>query len=211
MSKRRNHDAGFKVRVALEAVKGERRVLELVAEYGVHPTMIQDWKKALLEGAADIFEHGGRKKAEVVEETVHELHAKIGVLAVANDLLARESLRLDSVKEGFGDLQVGLWVASVKAAHRAGHQCDGRDTGHGHGNHLAIQLIQLFAGASQRALGDNRAPDKGIAHGSQAHVLLVALEERNPQFGSISRMLQVRVGSRCRGYGQWRAGCRTRF
>ncbi len=40
MKKRRNHDAGFKARVALEAVKGERRVSELAAEYGVHPTMI---------------------------------------------------------------------------------------------------------------------------------------------------------------------------
>lgn len=36
MSKRRNHDAGFKARVALEAVKGERTVSELAAEYGVH-------------------------------------------------------------------------------------------------------------------------------------------------------------------------------
>lgn len=39
MSKRRNHDAAFKARVALEAVKGERTVSELAAEYGVHPTM----------------------------------------------------------------------------------------------------------------------------------------------------------------------------
>ena len=34
MSKRRNHDAAFKARVALEAVKGERTVSELAAEYG---------------------------------------------------------------------------------------------------------------------------------------------------------------------------------
>ena len=40
MKKRRNHDAGFKARVALEAVKGERKVSELAAEYGVHPTMM---------------------------------------------------------------------------------------------------------------------------------------------------------------------------
>ena len=45
MSKRRNHDAGFKARVALEAVKGERTVLELAAEYGVHPTMIHQWSE----------------------------------------------------------------------------------------------------------------------------------------------------------------------
>ncbi|ATG37879.1 Transposase (plasmid) [Phaeobacter piscinae] len=86
MSKRRNHDAGFKARVALEAVKGERTVSELAAEYGVHPTMIHQWKKALLEGASDIFERGGKKKAEVDEETVRSLHVKIGRLAVENNL-----------------------------------------------------------------------------------------------------------------------------
>ena len=40
MKKRRNHDAGFKASVALEAARGERTVSELAAEYGVHPTMI---------------------------------------------------------------------------------------------------------------------------------------------------------------------------
>ncbi|BDW86539.1 hypothetical protein MACH21_27160 [Roseicyclus marinus] len=66
MRKRRNHDAGSKARVALEAVRGERTVLELPAEYGVHPTMIHQWSEqlcaigsrtkasALLEGAADL-------------------------------------------------------------------------------------------------------------------------------------------------------------
>jgi len=90
MSKRRNHDAGFKARVALEAVKGERTVSELAAEYGVHPTMIHQWKKALLEGAPDIFERGGKKRTEVDEQQVKELHAKIGELAVANDFLSRK-------------------------------------------------------------------------------------------------------------------------
>lgn len=83
MKKRRNHDAGFKARVGLEALKGERTVSELAAEYGVHPTMIHQWKKALLEGAADIFERGGKKAPEVDEDTVRALHAKIGELAAA--------------------------------------------------------------------------------------------------------------------------------
>jgi transposase len=76
--------------VALEAMKGERTVSELAAAYGVHPTLIHQWKKALLDGAADIFERGGRKPAEVNEDTVRDLHAKIGELAVANNFLSRE-------------------------------------------------------------------------------------------------------------------------
>ena len=92
MTKRRKHDAGFKARVALEAVKGERTVSELGAEYGVHPTMIHQWKLSRLEGAAGIFERSGKAAvaAEVAEETVRDLHAKIGELAVANDFLSRK-------------------------------------------------------------------------------------------------------------------------
>ena len=92
MSKRRNHDAAFKARVALEAVKGARTVSELAAEYGVHPTMIHQWKKALLDGAAEIFERGGQKAPEVDEDRLRALHAKIGELAVANDLYEKVSV-----------------------------------------------------------------------------------------------------------------------
>ena len=89
--KRKRYSKEFKARVALEALKGEQTVSELASRFGVHPTMIHQWKKALLEGAADIFERGGKKKAaEVDEETVRELHAKIGELAVANDFLSRK-------------------------------------------------------------------------------------------------------------------------
>ena len=80
MSKRRNHDAAFKARVALEALKGERTVSELASSYEVHPTMIHHWKKALLEGAAGIFERGSKAAAsvEIAEDTVRDLHAKLG-------------------------------------------------------------------------------------------------------------------------------------
>ncbi len=88
--KRRQHNPEFKARVALEAVKGERTVAELASRYGVHPTMINQWKKLLVEGAADVFERGQRKEPVVDEATVKELHAKIGELAVANDFLSRK-------------------------------------------------------------------------------------------------------------------------
>lgn len=88
MTKRRQHNPEFKARVALEAVKGERTVAELASRYGVHPTMINQWKRALIDGAAEVFERGQRKEPAVDEAMVKELHAKIGELAVANDFLS---------------------------------------------------------------------------------------------------------------------------
>lgn len=90
MSKRKHHSPEFKAKVALEAVKGEETVSELASRFGVHPTMIHQWKRALLEGASGVFERGGRRKPEIGEDQVKELHAKIGELAVANDFLSRK-------------------------------------------------------------------------------------------------------------------------
>ncbi|WP_299823271.1 transposase [uncultured Jannaschia sp.] len=76
MAKRKRDAAAFKAKVALEALKGEQSVAELAARFEVHPTLIHQWKKALLEGASGMFEKGPTSKApEVHAETVRELHA----------------------------------------------------------------------------------------------------------------------------------------
>jgi len=90
MSKRKQHAPAFKAKVALEALKGEQTAAELASRFGVHPTLIHQWKRALLEGASGVFERGEKKAPEVDEVQVKELHAKIGELAVANDFLSRK-------------------------------------------------------------------------------------------------------------------------
>jgi len=52
-------------------------------------------EKALLDGAADIFGRGTKRTAEVDEDTVRALHAKIGELAVANDFFVTKAQALD--------------------------------------------------------------------------------------------------------------------
>jgi len=94
MTKRKQHKPDFKARVALEALKGEQTVGELASRFGVHPTMIHHWKKALLEGASEIFQRGRDSvEPEVDPARIKELHAKIGELTVERDFL-EQGLRL---------------------------------------------------------------------------------------------------------------------
>ena len=89
MSKRKQYKPGFKAKVALEALKGEQTVSELSSRFGVHPTMIHQWKKALLENAPDIFERGSGKKQPAADPArIKNLHAKIGELTIERDFLA---------------------------------------------------------------------------------------------------------------------------
>src|SRR5260370_7633717 len=52
---RKQHSAGFKAKVALEAVRAERTLNELAGQFELHPTQVMQWKKRLLEGATELF------------------------------------------------------------------------------------------------------------------------------------------------------------
>jgi transposase-like protein len=86
---RRRHEASFKAKVALEAVKGDQTVAELSARFGVHPNQIHAWKKALLDGAEEIFAPGRSRPAEQNEGKVAELYEQIGRLQVENSFLSK--------------------------------------------------------------------------------------------------------------------------
>ena len=71
MSKRKQHSPEFKAKVALEALKGEQTVAAPASRFGVHPTMIHTWKRALLEGASGEFERGGKRQPDVDAPSYH--------------------------------------------------------------------------------------------------------------------------------------------
>jgi transposase len=90
MSKKRTHySPEFKAKVALAAIKNEETVAELSVRFGIHPTMINNWKRALLDGAADIFDKG-TKTHKQKEDQIEELYRHIGRLKVERDFLSKK-------------------------------------------------------------------------------------------------------------------------
>lgn len=61
MSKRKQHGPDFKAKVVLEVLKGEETMSELSSRFEVHPKMIHQGKRTLLEGASGVFERGLKK------------------------------------------------------------------------------------------------------------------------------------------------------
>ena len=89
-SVRRNHSATFKAKVALEALRGEQTVPEIAAKHGVHHTLVNQWKRAVTEGASTLFEKessGSASKDSAV--LTDELYKQIGQQKVEIDFLSR--------------------------------------------------------------------------------------------------------------------------
>src|SRR5262245_30438572 len=52
---RKSYTAAFKVKIALEAIKGQRTINEIAAHYDVHPNQVTQWKKQAIESLPDVF------------------------------------------------------------------------------------------------------------------------------------------------------------
>ena len=116
MTKRKNHKPAFKARVALEAIKGEWTAADLASQYGVHPTQIHQWKKALLDGAPEVFERGRKFTPPVDPEQIKEVHHIAGafdyILKVAvRDIDAYENFHADDLASVQGILRITSFIA----------------------------------------------------------------------------------------------------
>ena len=83
---RRNHNAVFKARVALEAIKGEKTIAQIASHHEVHPNQVTTWRTQVLENLTGIF--GGVTVADDGKAQIRELREKIGELTMERDFLS---------------------------------------------------------------------------------------------------------------------------
>lgn len=81
--------------MALAAVRGDRTTSQLVSTFGVHATQVGQWKRRLLDGAAELFCEDHRRESREQEALVAELYEQIGRLQMELGWLKKKVARLD--------------------------------------------------------------------------------------------------------------------
>jgi len=90
-TKRKQHSAQFKFRVALSAAKEDKTLGQLATEYGVHPGQISQWKRQLLNDGAEVFGQNGARHAQAQDRDQAELYEQIGRLKMELEWLKKKA------------------------------------------------------------------------------------------------------------------------
>ncbi|WP_115304627.1 IS3 family transposase [Moraxella osloensis] len=98
---RKRHNAEFKSKVAVEAIKEQKTINELTAEYGVHATQISNWKKQALAVIPSAFNTKQQDNEQAQQAIIDELHRQLGQIISERDWLKKKFLtaHLESRKQ----------------------------------------------------------------------------------------------------------------
>jgi transposase-like protein len=86
---RRQRSGELKAKVVLEALRGERTINELAAEYGVHPMQIPQWKRGAMDELPQLLSSRRSTKPQDEEALKAALSQQSGQLTVELDWLKK--------------------------------------------------------------------------------------------------------------------------
>ena len=92
---RKKHTAEFKLKAVIEILKEEKTAQQIAGEMGVHPVVLSDWKKQLIENGAQVFSRKELSKKRTGDREKSELFEQIGRLKVENEWLKKKLGSLD--------------------------------------------------------------------------------------------------------------------
>lgn len=92
--KRQQYDDVFKAKVAIEAIKGELTLAELVSKYQVQSGQILQWKKRLIEEAPDMFSRKQDPEIGILKQERERLFNRIGQQTMEIEFLKKNCEKL---------------------------------------------------------------------------------------------------------------------
>ena len=86
---RKQYEAVFKAKVALEVVKGKKTIAQIATEFEVHPNQIRQWRRHLLDVLPEVFSNRRPQHEKARDEIEAELYRQIGQLKVELEWLKK--------------------------------------------------------------------------------------------------------------------------
>jgi len=91
---RKTHSKNYKFKVAIEAIRGDLTIAQIVSKYQVAESLVHRWKKQLFDEGSSLFDKNGRPSgSDAISSDIEKLHAKIGQLTLERDFLETALLK----------------------------------------------------------------------------------------------------------------------
>jgi transposase-like protein len=85
MNKKTSYTNEFKFKIAIEAIRGQKTIPQLVQEFNVASSLISKWKKQVLDNGSNVFSNSA--KPPVADEKEKKLYEQLGRAAMEIDYL----------------------------------------------------------------------------------------------------------------------------
>jgi transposase len=88
---RKQHGVDFKKKVALEAIRQQKTINQITAEFGIHSTQVNNWKKLAMDAISQAFMSETKLKQQDRQPEIDELHRQLGQVIAERDWLKKKS------------------------------------------------------------------------------------------------------------------------
>lgn len=87
---RKQHKKELKFKVAVEAIRGDLTIAQIVSKYQIAESLVHKWKKQLLDQGANVYSKDRKDtQHDMSSGDLEKLHATIGRLKLENDFLEK--------------------------------------------------------------------------------------------------------------------------